>query len=83
MLKEAGFKIIYASYINSFLFIPAVIKRYIDRLFSKKEKERTPVDEVSPFVNKLFTKIYCFENKFLPKFKLPFGLSIVVVAKKV
>lgn len=80
LFKNAGFKIEYVSYFNSFLFPPAVLKRFVDKL--TKNESNKPVDEVSSFINKLFFKIFKFEQNFLGKIKFPFGLSILLIARK-
>ncbi|MFN3306514.1 MAG: class I SAM-dependent methyltransferase, partial [Candidatus Kapaibacteriota bacterium] len=80
VLNQSGFQVIYISYFNFFLFIPAVIKRFL----SKKSniENQPPVDPVSNFVNKVLTKIFLFEKFFLPRVRFPFGLSIIAIAKK-
>jgi SAM-dependent methyltransferase len=83
LFKDAGFKIIYSSYFNSILFFPAVIKRSIDKFTNNERKSDSPIDEVPEAVNTLFTKIFRFEKSWVPKITIPFGLSIVVVAKKI
>lgn len=81
LIGNAGFEIEYSTYFNSFLFPTAVLKRAIDGLIGSKNQ--SPVDEVSPLLNTLFTKIFSSESFFLPSVKFPFGLSILIVAKKV
>lgn len=80
LISNAGFEINYSTYFNSFLFLPAVTKRAVDGL--KGSKNKLPVDEVSPLLNSVFNKIFSFESTFLPFIKFPFGLSILIVAKK-
>lgn len=80
LFLNAGFKIDYVSYFNSFLFLPAVLKRFIDKI-TKNENDK-PVDEVSSTVNNLFYKIFKSEKNLLGKFKFPFGLSIILIARK-
>ena len=82
LLTDNGFEIVFSSYYNHLLFLPAVLKRFADFLMGNKKNDN-PVDEVSPFLNKLFTKIFTYESKFLHFLKPPFGLSIVTIAKKV
>lgn len=81
LLKDAGFSVKYSSYYNHFLFLPAVAKRFVDKIFSTK-KDDAPVDEVSPMMNSLFTKIFSFESKLMPAIKFPFGISYVAIAEK-
>ncbi len=82
LIQAAGFKIKYASYFNSFLFLPAVLKRKLDKIIGKEEKHKDPVDKVSDGMNTLFHNLFSFESKFLPSVSFPFGLSIIVIAQK-
>lgn len=82
LIQNAGFKIMYSSYFNTFLFPPALLKRTMDRISGKKAEGADPVDKVSPFLNTLFLKIFSAESAFIPSMSFPFGLSILVVAKK-
>lgn len=82
LIEGAGFKVKYATYFNTLLFLPAVIKRFFEKLIPGKSKEESPVDKVSPFINKIFNSTFSFEGKILPKVKFPFGLSIIVIAEK-
>lgn len=82
LFKDAGFKVIYSSYFNTFLFPAALLKRFIDKLTGADKKHTAPIEEVSPFIDKLFRKIFLLEKKFLPKITFPFGVSIILVAKK-
>ncbi|MDQ1266801.1 MAG: hypothetical protein QG635_1954 [Bacteroidota bacterium] len=83
LVENGGFKIEYSSYFNFFLFLPAVLKRFLDDKLHKEKKNESPVDEVSPFVNRLFKAVFTFEKFFLPALKFPFGLSIALVARKI
>ncbi len=81
-IKDAGFDIKYSSYFNSILFLPAFIKRKLDKITGKEEQHKDPVDKVSDGMNKLFHKLFSFESNFLPAFSFPYGLSIIVIAQK-
>jgi len=80
LFLNAGFEVTYKSYFNSFLFLPAVIKRFLDKI-TKSESDK-PVDEVSTWMNNLFFKIFKSEKNLLGKMSLPFGLSVLLIAKK-
>ncbi len=82
LFQDSGFKIIYTSYFNSLLFIPAVLKRFLDKLTGQDKSNDSPIDEVSPLMNKIFTTIFLSERKLIPNVSLPFGLSILIIAKK-
>lgn len=83
LFKDAGFIIQYSSYFNSFLFPLVAVKRILDKVTGADEKNNSPIEEVSPFMNKVLKNIFLAEKKLLPNMFLPFGVSIVVVAKKV
>lgn len=82
LIEKAGFEIKYSSHFNSFLFLPAFLKRKLDKITGKEEKHKDPVDKVSDGMNSLFHKIFSFESKFLPAVSFPIGLSIIVIAQK-
>jgi SAM-dependent methyltransferase len=81
LLKSQGFKVVYSTYFNTFLFLPAVLKRYFDKITGEKG-EYKPVDDVSLATNKIFTQIFKSESDFLKFMKFPFGVSIVTIAVK-
>lgn len=80
LLKSQGFSIKYSSYFNTFLFPAVVVKRFLDKILNKKNN--SPVDKVSETTNILLKSIFDKEIKFIPNVKLPFGLSIIVIAQK-
>ncbi len=82
LLISAGFSIAYSSYFNTFLFPPAVLKRFAEKLTPSNKVEHEPVDNVSPFMDKLFRKIFLAERKILPSISMPFGISIIAIGKK-
>ena len=79
-LSKIGFEVLYITYMNFLLFIPIVLKRRLDD-WLKKEPE-SDVVEHSPFVNKLFLFILRIEGFLLRYVKLPFGVTILVIARK-
>jgi SAM-dependent methyltransferase len=82
LFKAAGFKVMYTSYFNTILFPPAVLKRFSDKLTGGDKKSDAPIDEVPDFINSIFTKLFLLEKSLIPKVTIPFGVSIVLVAKK-
>jgi len=84
LLKKHNFQIKYSSYFNTFLFIFAAFKRLYENLFLKKSKKIDPIDRVPLFIDKIFKSIFLAEKFFLLHIKkFPFGLSILVIAKKI
>jgi len=81
LLESRGFNIKYSTYFNTFLFPPAVLKRFFDKLTGEKGDYK-PVDDVSTGINKLFEKIFRSETTFLKHLSFPFGVSILTIAEK-
>ena len=82
LFNDAGFKVVYSSYFNTLLFPLAVIKRFVDKLIGADKHHTAPIDPVSPIMNKILQSIFSFEKNLIPSIFLPFGLSIILVAKK-
>lgn len=80
MVKKLNFQIVYTSYFNSLLFLPAVIMRFFEKISGRKSK--TELDNPEPKLNSIFKFIFNLERKILMKIKFPFGLSIILIAKK-
>lgn len=80
LLLALNFDIKFISYFNSFLFLPAAVKRFFQK--NHDEAEVQPVDPVSETTNKVLKRIFLFEKHILPIFRFPFGLSIVAIAQK-
>ncbi len=80
LLLALNFDIKFISYFNSFLFLPAAIKRFFEK--NRNEGEIQPVEPVSETMNKILKRIFLFEKHLLPIFRFPFGLSIVAIGQK-
>lgn len=81
ILTSTGFTILKLSYFNTLMFIPSLTKRIIDK-FSKKTAISSDVGSLSPFLNKLIANSLKVESNLLQYVNLPFGLSIICLAKK-
>ena len=81
VLEKNKFKVLKISYMYSFLVLPAVIIRFIKSLFFK---DYYPSDFKlsSPIINELLTKVADLERIFIKKGGVPFGTSLICVAKK-
>ena len=81
LINDSNLKIIKFTYWNSFLFLPIALIRLYKKMFNIKKSDLT---EFNKNINFVLTKTLIFENKLIKKgFKFPFGLSLVVVLKKV
>lgn len=86
LLQESGFQIITSGYWNSLLFPGILLMRLIKKFFSlfiKKELPKSEASNLPSLINSFLYKILMFENFLISKnIKLPYGLSIFVIAKK-
>lgn len=82
LLNQNQFEIEFLSYFNFFLsmiIIPITLFYKIIKLSHIEKVESVP----NKFINKLFYFIFSFEKYFLSnKIKLPYGISLIAVAKK-
>lgn len=78
--RSTGFKILRATYANTFLFPFVVVKRFLERILP--ESKSSDVKPVPKIINRLLTWILYFEAILISRFDLPFGLSFFVLAQK-
>ena len=79
LLRQAGFEIQYLGYYNTILFPLALGKRLLSKLFRQKQSED---DKLPPrWLNGLFCKLFSFERHLIPRFQLPFGLSLMAIVR--
>jgi len=83
VLKDSQFKIIRSSYFVSFLFPFVATYRLLTKYRIKKENTKGDLVKFPQPINNFFEKIMLLEKKLLKKTNLPFGLSIVCIAKKI
>ena len=84
MVRKAGYEVIYGSYFNTFLFPIVVIVRALGKLLPKQNNNQLSSDLVlsSKPVNQLLTWLFANERYLINRFTLPFGLSILFLARK-
>jgi len=82
LLESNGFEISKISYWNSILFLPTLIyKKMLNRQKSGKESHHLNI--IPDFLNGALLKLLRFENSLINHgINLPFGVSIVAVARK-
>lgn len=78
---HSDLSVIKKSYFNTFLFMPIAAVRLFSRLFNLKKRE-SDFDINNNFLNKVFHTLFNFEAKLLRYFNFPFGVSILLVIKK-
>jgi SAM-dependent methyltransferase len=79
-VRTAGMEVVYSSYFNTLLF-PLVAA---SRLYGRLRKGRGGSDLVmpNPLVNRILYAVFSSERAMLGRFRLPFGVSALVVARK-
>lgn len=78
ILKKNNYKVLYSSYYN-FLLSPLIIgTRFLKKLLRIKSSD---TKKPNKFINYLLQKIMSFERYLLKYISLPFGISIITVAK--
>ena len=85
VVERNGFKIERVTYFNTLLLLPAIIFRYGKKLFSSAKKEITHDFAFTnlPIFRPFFYSIFSMEGTLLNFVDLPYGASIICVAKKV
>ena len=79
-LQVAGFEIERASYANVTFFVPILLGRWLMRLTGLRPASENNVN--IGMLNGLFGRIFGAESWWLRRMSLPFGVSIICVAKR-
>jgi 2-polyprenyl-3-methyl-5-hydroxy-6-metoxy-1,4-benzoquinol methylase len=79
-LTKAGFMIERKTYFMTILFLVAVLSRLVMKITRSK---KTDLAMPSPFINRLMYGIFELESHIIPGLSLPFGLSVLVIARKI
>ncbi len=84
LVKKAKYQVSYGSYFNTFLFPLIAIVRSLAKLLPKQNKHELSSDLVVPSksVNKFLKWLFASERYLINKFSLPFGVSILLLARK-
>jgi SAM-dependent methyltransferase len=80
-VEKAGLRIERISYANFAMFIPIWLGRKILTLLGRDEQAENRINH--PIINNLLAKIFSSEAGWLRKRTLPFGVSIICVARKI
>ena len=80
ILTRAGFKIHKITYVDFFLFFPALIIRLLQRIF--KSEKKSDINPTNDFLNNILFYILKFESYYLRKLSFPFGISLLCIARK-
>jgi len=80
-VEAAGLRVERISYANFAMFIPIWIGRKILTMMGRAEQAENRINH--PIVNHLLARIFSSEANWLRKHSLPFGVSIICVARKI
>lgn len=80
-LEESGFSVVRASYFNTLLFCPILVIRILRKLF-RLRKGSSDFFMVPDFFNKILASLFGAERFLLRLINLPFGVSIIAIARK-
>lgn len=83
--RKADFAIHYSSYFNTFLFPLVAAVRSLQKLLRIYNKSQISSDLTLPSapVNKFLTILFAQERHLINKFRLPFGVSALLVGQKI
>ena len=83
-LEHAGFQVQRMTYTNATLFLPMLVVRLFQRLRGLRPSEHAKSDFCQPYkpVNLLLTKLLALEASMMKWTNLPFGTSLLCLAKK-
>ncbi len=79
-LEKAGFEIERATYANITFFAPILLGRMLMKITGIKPESENNINVSA--LNGIFGKIFSAESLWLKNFNFPFGVSIVIVAKR-
>ena len=79
VVEKAGYKNIRVNYFMTFLFPLAVVSRLTQKLLHSQASDLKPMNKM---INSIMYKIFSFERKLINVTKMPFGLSIILMADK-
>ncbi len=85
VVRKADFAVHYSSYFNTFLFPAVAGVRTFQKLLRIENKSQISSDLTLPSeaVNKFLTILFATERHLINKFRLPFGVSALIVGQKI
>ncbi len=84
LVRAAGFAVLKVSHSNAAILLPSLLVRLFKSQKYGEKVSESPSDfmPVPNPVNRLLTAYYEVESKIIPRVSLPFGMSVVCVARK-
>jgi SAM-dependent methyltransferase len=82
-LSQAGFKVLFSTYAN-FLLFPAIAGSRIlrEHLLPHSQTSKSDIYRSPRFLNGFFSKVMILEALLHKRFRLPFGISVIVAGQK-
>jgi SAM-dependent methyltransferase len=80
LARQAGFQVSLLSYIDTFLFPAIALWRLVGAWGKLKEKDDLALP--APWVNACLARVFGFESRLLALTALPFGVSLLLVARR-
>jgi SAM-dependent methyltransferase len=80
LLQSVHFRLVRSTYFNAFLFPPILVARFMERFL--KLDSGMECQPVHGFLNEVLKTIFSFERHLIRYFNLPFGVSLMAIAKK-
>lgn len=81
-VRSAGYEIVRASYFISLMAPLIIVFRLLGHLTGRSKKKQFSFVEFPPLINRLFISTIRLEAKLLRWINLPFGTSLIVLAKR-
>lgn len=84
LIQNAGYKVTYSSYFNTLLFPLVLLNRMLQKILKIESKAEISDDLKlpSPPINQILRQIFASESNLMRSFSLPFGVSIITIARK-
>jgi len=82
VVENSGYQIYKLSYFNTILAPLIILRRFLDRNLKKQEYYKDEDDIPNKFLNNILKAIFGLEKYILPYISMPFGISILCIAKK-
>jgi SAM-dependent methyltransferase len=80
-VEAAGLRVERISYANIAMFLPILVGRRVLTYLGRNEQAENRINH--PLINKMLSHIFSSEANWLRRHSLPFGVSIICVARKV
>ena len=81
LLIKNGFRVEYSTYFNFFLFPVIGLSIFLYKIF-KIKYEANSIFSIPKYLNTILINIFKSESYFLPKICFPFGISLMIIARK-